>query len=95
MTQDHVSLGVNRISTKAKMSEITPDLFCQIGRTLYRGDWLQSLAAALSISDRAARRMAQGQAPIPDSLRDELARLIEDHGEDLDGLLVRLRGDGK
>ena len=68
-------------------------LLWEIGRSLYGTAWQEHMAIALRISERNLRRMALGQVPIPDTLRGDLARLIEGHGEDLDGLLVLLKGE--
>jgi hypothetical protein len=80
-----------------RVEQISAALFCRIGRAVFGfadGTWQERMAAELGIAERKVRRMAFGQVSIPESLRDDLARLIEGHGDDLDGLLTELKSDG-
>lgn len=73
---------------------ITPDLLRRIGEAVYSGSWEAMMGADLHISERALRRMSRGQVPIPDTLRDELLRLMESHANECCDLITELNGNG-
>ncbi len=69
---------------------MTPDELNEIGEALYGNDWKGQLARDLEVSDRTVRRWANGDAPIPDGLRDDLPGVIANRIEELRRLKDRL-----
>ena len=72
---------------------MTPELLRQAGETLYGPQWHKNLADDLRISDRTIRRWLAGSAPIPATIRQELAGLCRLRGEALALLEEALRKD--
>lgn len=75
---------------------MTPALLTRVGEALYGSRWQSDLAAALDVSDRTVRRWNAGTQAIPDGLRHDLFRLIDDRSASLVDLVDALGGrDGR
>lgn len=72
---------------------ITPDLLSRIGAALYGSGWEWRLAVELKIAERRLRRMARGQASIPEALCTDLIALLNNHGDGVTGLLAELQAE--
>lgn len=72
---------------------MTPEKFTQFGEALYGCHWRGDISWSLGVSERAVRRWASGQAPIPEGVWDELeeiavvkVRQLAELIDDLDGI---------
>lgn len=64
-----------------------------LGRLLYGDVWIPALARELKVSDSLVRKVARGERRIPESLRADLARLVDRERIDMGrraGLLTSL-----
>lgn len=68
-----------------------PELLREIGEGLHGADWMAPLARDLDVSERTMRRWANGTAPMPLGLVDDLWRLVSLRLGALHELLIRLR----
>jgi hypothetical protein len=63
-------------SISTTVLQMSPDLLCRIGATLYGEHWHSSLAHDLGVSRRTVQHWAAGDARPPPTLRRDLARLV-------------------
>lgn len=53
------------------------------GAVLYGPAWQSELARQLGVADRTVRYWVAGERPIPAGVWADIARLLEQHGDDL------------
>lgn len=69
------------------------ELFCEIGACLYGPAWQSEMARQIGVSDRTVRRWISGDRKIPDSVKDDLRRLLKKQEKDLTKLISALDRD--
>lgn len=66
---------------------MTPEFLGRCGKALFGTSWQSELSRALNVSDRTVRRWAAGTSPVPESVAEEIAKLLSERGADIEALL--------
>ncbi len=64
-------------------SRRSPNILHEVGRALYGNSWQSELARDLGCNDRTVRKWNAGDAPIPEYLRGEVAKICRRRGDRL------------
>ena len=83
------------MSHAASNSRKTANILQEVGRALYGDIWQSELARDLGCNDRTVRKWNAGDAPIPEYLRGEVAKICRRRGRSLDRNSGAIGGDRK
>jgi len=72
----HRRAGAHSLVTSTTVLRMSSDLLRRIGTALYGEHWPSELARDLGVPRRTVQRWEAGDAPIPLTLRRDLARLV-------------------
>lgn len=70
---------------------MTPKQLAAVGQAIYGKQFQRYLATDLQINERTMRRWMAGEWAIPETLRDDLAGIIEQRARTLERLLKTLK----
>ncbi len=70
---------------------MTPKQLAAIGQAIYGKQFQRYLATDLQINERTMRRWMAGEWAIPETLRDDLAGIIEKRARTLEKILATLK----
>lgn len=70
---------------------MTPKQLAAVGQAIYGKQFQRYLATDLQINERTMRRWMAGEWAIPETLRDDLAGIIEKRARTLEKILATLK----